>query len=387
MKKILINMPTIGKDGIMIIWLLKFKKLQAEGWQLYLHGGTFIKKIKIDDPYTFNQRFKEIKNKGMSRFTKFNFIVYSIKANFQSLKNYRKIVRQNYDIIYSPSSVLDLTLLPWLIKTFNKKTRWVTIFDNVVPFTDPGNKIIRFLAWVFYRMSLRMIRKADLICASTSELMEFLLSSGFKKDRLVETNFAIENDLIKKAKADNKYNIDALFIGRINETKGIYDMLKIVANLKKTYPKFQFALMGNGDEVTMAAYKKKIAEMKLIENVQFLGFRTGLEKFGIIKAAKCFWFLSVSDHESFGMALLESVCCGKPAFVYDLAPFRRLYQNGEVMVFKKGDYKAVTKKVLELFKNKQFDNKKGKLLVGKYSWDNIALTESKAMGKLFLANE
>ena len=149
--KLLINMPTIDQDGIMIIWLLKYKKLQAEGWELYLHGGTFIKKITINDPYTFNNELKEIRGKSMGKFTKSNFIFYAIKLNILAFKNYKKIVSQKYDIIYSPSSVLDLTLLPWFIKKFNKNTKWVTIFDNVVPFTDPGNKIIRFWLGFFIR--------------------------------------------------------------------------------------------------------------------------------------------------------------------------------------------------------------------------------------------
>lgn len=380
--KVLINMPTIDKDGIMIIWLLKYRKIQSEGWDTYLHGGTFIKKFTVGDPYTFNKKLKEIKNKNIGKLTKINFMIYSIKSNFQSLKNYRKIIKDSYDVIYSPSSVLDLAFLPWFMKTFHKKTKWVTVLDNVVPFTDPGNKVIRFLAWFFFQISLKMIKKADTIFAISDDLKKFLVDKGFDPKKIIITGNAIEGDLVKKSKKLEKYKSDALFIGRINETKGIYDMLKVLQLVKEEFPDFKLSMLGRADEQTEVQFKKKIEQMDLTKNIKFLGYIAGVKKYDIIKSCKCFWFLSVSKSESFGIALLEAVCSGLPAFVYDLEPFKKIYKNNEVYFSPKGDYKSVAKKVIRIFKEKNFNNKKGKLLINKYSWNNIAVTESNAMKRI-----
>ena len=51
-------------------------------------------------------------------------------------------------------------------------------------------------------------------------------------------------------------------------------------------------------------------------------------------------------------------------------------------LFDVGDVESVTKKVLEVFKRSDFDNKKGKQLLGKYSWKTVAETEVKALEKL-----
>jgi glycosyltransferase involved in cell wall biosynthesis len=155
--------------------------------------------------------------------------------------------------------------------------------------------------------------------------------------------------------------------------------LKIV---RKKYPNFQFSIMGEGDIGTKERFKKKIEELGLRDNVHFLGYRNGLEKYNIIKSAKCFWFLSVSRSENFGVALLEAVCSGIPAFVYNLPQFPRIYQNHEVDVSPMGDYKAVAEKVIKLFESGEFSNEKGKKLIDKYSWEQVAETEYNAIKNL-----
>ena len=152
-------------------------------------------------------------------------------------------------------------------------------------------------------------------------------------------------------------------------------MLKVLEIVKKKYPNFQLAFMGGGDKITENQFRNKISEMNLKKNIQFLGFKTGIEKFSIIKSSKTFWFLSKSKSESFGIALLEAVCCGLPAFVYDLIPFRNIYKNNEIVVSEINDYRSVAKKVVELFDKNDFGNPRGKLLLNRYSWDRIAKTE------------
>jgi len=379
MKKILINTVTVSENGVSIPWLLKFKEFQRLGYEISFNFGSFIKSVKrpIQNVYFFNKRIKGLKEISAGRFSKVGFIFYALKRNFVALRNIKDVCGK-YEIVYSPSSVLDLVIYPFILKKMDKKIVWVTVLDNLVPITDPGNKIIRFLAWLFFQISILLVKSADHVFVISEDLKNYLIKRGFGKEKITVTGNGIEAQLIKKAKINPKYSFDALFIGRINETKGIYDMLKVLSLVVKKYPDFQLAIMGNGDVVTEAKFKKKIEAMGLKRNVKFLGFIVGQKKYDIIKSSKTFWFLSKSKSESFGVALLEVVCLGKKAFAYNLPPYRNIYKNNEVFVFEKNDFQAVAKAVLETFKNRNFKNPKGIKLLDKYSWEKIAQAEADA---------
>jgi len=379
MQRILVNIASLQHEHILYPWLRILKVFQSRGCEIYVNAGPFVKKLEpIGNVYSFRWLSPEenkLLEKGKTA-TKIGFMFHSLWRNLAVLKNSRKILAQNnFDLVYTPSSVLDFVVYPYWLKITGKKIKWATTLANVVPRKDEGNKFIRLLAWLFFRISLLMIRKADVIFASTQEIGDYLLAKKFAPKKVVLTGFAVENDLIEKAQADPKYNIDALFVGRINETKGIFDMLKVLNLVKEKYPDFQLVIMGEGDATTKKKFQRKIKETGLENNVQFLGYKNGMEKYNIVKSAKCFWFLSVSASESFGVALLEAVCSGIPAFAYDLPQFRRLYPNSEVDISPKGDYEKVAQKVLELFESGNFQNFKGGKLLGKYSWEKIAEIE------------
>ena len=385
MKKILVNLPTLQHEKIIFAWLIIFKRFQSAGWEIHVNTGVFVKKLPLlDDIYDFDWLTKEEREqleKGKTA-SKPGFILHSLLRNLAIIGKSGSILKNNPDMIYTPSAVLDFVIYPWYLKLTGKKIKWVTTLANTVPVTDPGNKTLRFLAWLFFRISLFMLKKADVVFVHTPEVMDYAIKWGFDKDRLVLAGVGIETDLIWEAQADPRRDIDALFIGRINETKGIYDMLKVLDIVKKKYPCFQLAIMGEGDEVTERNYKKKIKEMRLENNVQFLGYVSGAEKFNIIKSSKCFWFLSVSQSESFGIALLEAVSCGRPAFTYDLPHFSWIYTAGEIDASPKGDYGAVAQKVIRLFDGGIFENKEGKKLLGKYTWEEAAEKEYEVIEKL-----
>lgn len=377
--KFLINIINLDANGIQIPWLVKFKKLESHGMRLFVNSGVFLKEIslKSKDVYSFNQSITKIfDNISTKKLSKFGYINYVLKKNIKSYKSLRKLQKQNFKVVYSPSSVLDLIIVPYLLKRRCPSLIWVSVFDNTVPLKGPGSKIVRFLAWFFYGISLKMLRRADRIFTVTPELQKNLISRGFSQEKIILTGNAVETDLILKAQSDKKIKIDALFMGRINEKKGIYDLLEVLKIVVKKIPDFQLGILGEGDKPTEEAFKLKINKMELTENIILFGYKNGIEKYALIKSAKVFWFMS--HDESFGVALLEAVCCGKPALVYRLSPYAEIYQQNEIKQFDFGAYRAIAKETWRIFKTKNFQNKAGEKLLKKYNWDKIITTEVKS---------
>lgn len=382
--KILINLSNLTQKGVITIWLKKFLELEKHNNQISIHLADKVIKTSLtnQDLYKFNQTNKDIQRIPSFNLTKINYIFFVLKRNILALKTIPKISGK-YDIIYSPSSVLDLAILPYFLKKNDKKIIWSTVFDNIVPITDPGNKITRFLAWLFFQLSLVLIKKADIIFAISDDLKDYLIKHNFDPNKIIVTGNGVETELIINAKKNPKYNLDALFIGRINETKGIFDMLKVIKIITKKIPKFTLGIMGDGDNKTKNKFITQIKKLNLQNNIQFLGYIVGQEKFNVIKSSKTFWFLSTSSSESFGIALMEAITSGLYGFVYDMPVFKKIYKNNEVFFFKKHDVNSMAKKVISLFKSGKFQNTNGKKLLKKYTWENIINTEFSAIKKVY----
>ncbi|MFC1622619.1 glycosyltransferase [Patescibacteria group bacterium] len=367
-KKILINGITLENANLVPV-LSKAKYFQSQNCQITFIGNSDLKAKIQQANILINYNFIEIPFNQKIK-SHFDLIWQGLKRNIHTFKLIKKNIN-NFNIVYSCSSVLDLILFPYIFKKKNKNIKWVTILDNTVSFSF---KPIKFLVWIFFKISLFCLKSADEIFVISEELKKFLIRHKFKVDKISVTGNAVESVLINQA-VGNKYVYDGVFLGRLNQDKGIYDLLKILKYVQPAYPNFKLVLIGEGDTQTVKKFKQKIKILNLENNICFLGTQTGLEKFKILKSSKVFIFPSYT--ESFGLSLLEAVCCGLPALTYDLPIYKNIYQNNEIYKFKSGNWKNLANKILEIIKSQDFDNQAGKLLLKKYAnWDKIAEIES-----------
>lgn len=284
-------------------------------------------------------------------------------------------ITKGTDVLYSISSVLDEVLVPFFIKLLKPKIIWAALFENEVKLIKPGNFFISLLAYLFYQASCLFLHKADKIFVISDELRSILLKKTFPKEKLILTGNAVEAVKIKKAISLKQRWCDGLFLGRIDEAKGIFDLIKICQNVVKKYPNFSLWIGGSGDQKTENKLKRIVNNLRLGQNIRFLGYVSGFRKFRLLANSKIFLFPSYS--ESFGVALLEAVCSGIKAVAYDLPIYKSIYLNDELMTVSIGDIDSFSKKVIHILDKKSFDNLNGlKLLeLKKYRYDRIAQLE------------
>lgn len=376
--RLLVNGLTLD-DANLIPLIQKISFWQSQGVQVTVLGSQYLKaRLEKNLRVSFVNPAHFVRLHGQR-----SFLIKALLRNLSILPYLRHLPKT--EVIYSVSSVLDLIIVPYLQKCFGLVKYWGTVFDNTVPLLADGrlisgNPFSRVLAWIFFQISLLLLKKADRIFVVKPELKSYLIKRGFASSKLIVTGNGVEKTMIVKARQLKKFRYDALYLGRLNEAKGIYDLLAVIKIIKKKLPHFQLALVGDGDENTLRHFIARIDHDHLTDNVIFLGFRSGQEKYDIIKSCKIFLFLSHT--ESVPVAPLEAVCSGKITIVYKLDAYK-MYSHREVVPFKIGDFEGIAKYLLKLYKKGDFRNPAGAKLINIFNWTAIAKTEYQF---LFLKN-
>jgi len=135
-----------------------------------------------------------------------------------------------------------------------------------------------------------------------------LLSS--KKNTVVCNGVDVEI-VARKRKLDDVCRI--LFVGVLNEGKGILQIISTAVILKKQHLKFKMMIVGAWvsrefqDEV-----ESLVSEHDLSGNLHFTGPLNGDEKWQAYADADCFFFPSHYQAETFGMVLVEAMAYSLP---------------------------------------------------------------------------
>ena len=102
--------------------------------------------------------------------------------------------------------------------------------------------------------------------------------------------------------------IKLLFLGRIGERKGVYDLLETLHQHQATLgDSYQLELGGDGEVEKLRAL---IEQYQLGNNVTFLGFVTGSEKEALLRAADV--YILPSYNEGLPISILEAMSYGLP---------------------------------------------------------------------------
>lgn len=184
------------------------------------------------------------------------------------------------------------------------------------------------------------------------------------------------NILPEKGTFKRKYGISekhiVLFLGRLNQIKGIDFLIKSYAELLSEIDDVVLVLAGPDD-----GFKNKaellVSQLKL-SNVKFIGYLSGMDKFAAYVDADI--LIYPSSFEIFGLVPFEAIMCGTPVIVTDNCGCGELIQeskSGYLTEF--GDVNSLKEKMRVILKNPQknrelVSNGK-KLIYDNLSWKNI----------------
>jgi glycosyltransferase involved in cell wall biosynthesis len=252
-------------------------------------------------------------------------------------------LNKQFDLVISSTSNLSDLGPAWIISKIKKKPLLV-IFQTMAYGKNLSStyKIIKerieqagianvFLIAFSARIAVRLAAKADLFFCLTKSVAGMLEGLGFQKKKMFIMGAGVNLEVIKSIEQGPK-EYDAVFLGRIETSKGIGDLLEAWKGVVDLSKNRKLLLIGSGSFLEKA--KQFVEENKLSLNVEFKGFTTGIDKYVCLIKSKIFVYPSVS--EGLGHSVIEAMACGLPIVCYRIPVFEELFSGCESVIMGKG---------------------------------------------------
>jgi phosphatidylinositol alpha-mannosyltransferase len=176
---------------------------------------------------------------------------------------------------------------------------------------------------------------------------------------------------VRKEFSKDKLNI--VFVGRLEQRKGLNYLLRACAKVKHQFPGFRLIVVGPGTRLR-PGYEDLAQELSL-DNVVFTGFVSNEELPEYYRTADIFC-APATGGESFGIVLLEAMSCGKPVIASNIAGYASvLTHNEQGLLVPPRDVDSLAQSLLTLLNDSSLRERmgeKGIIHARKFSWENVS---------------
>jgi len=191
-----------------------------------------------------------------------------------------------------------------------------------------------------------------------------------KEPKYQMLGFGMEDHYAKYAHFEKKDFV--IYAGRIEQGKGVKELVEYFRKFYKRYPKVKLYLIGRGK-----------LNRNLSEGVVYKGFVDEKEKLRLLREARV--FIHPSPYESLGIVLLEAFMMGTPGLVNGKCEVLRehIEKSGAGKVY--NSYEEFEKKLKELLKGKEYEALQRK--ARKYFIENYSMEQFKRRVKKIIKEE
>ena len=191
-----------------------------------------------------------------------------------------------------------------------------------------------------------LLSNADLIIV-LSEGEDYIVNNFTTKQIRVLENIVEKQKQIDPIKRDDKTNL--LFLGRIGERKGVFDLLECLNTMDSSNRKKITLTIGGDGEVDRL--QRKIKDYQL-DNVYFEGWVKGKRKSELLINSDI--FILPSYNEGLPISLLEAMSYGKPIISTNVGGIPRILKNERNgFIIEPGNKKQLQKAIISYVNDKQ----------------------------------
>lgn len=222
------------------------------------------------------------------------------------------------------------------------------------------------LAPLFEKMIIKLKHKAIHTVSETTK--DDLIKFGARKPIYVIHNTIKAYDIEKTELSPFQF----VYVGRLVFYKNLEVAIKAIQIVKKYFPETVLIIAGDGPH--REDLERLVFNLKLQENVKFVGFVTDKEKTKLLSSSQALVFPSLC--EGFGLVILESFSCNRPVIVSNVRPLSDIIDNKrDGLVIEAHDENKWAEAMMWIISNPIDSSKMGqegnKKLCQKYNSDKI----------------
>jgi len=172
----------------------------------------------------------------------------------------------------------------------------------------------------------------DRVVAVSSAVRDALVESGVSREKIdiIYNSIAlerfnpenVERDTVRRELGIESDNIVIGTAGKLNQGKGVFDLLSAVHRLVDKYPTVRLIFVGDGSERTRL--EQEAQRFSIHDKVIFPGVRDDIER---MYAAMDIFVLPSTCREAFGMVLIEAMAMGKPVIATTMGGIPEIVGN------------------------------------------------------------
>jgi glycosyltransferase involved in cell wall biosynthesis len=258
---------------------------------------------------------------------------------------------QGFDIVHSAETYMHFTQQCLNAKKKGYVKKVVATVSENIPFANEG-------IWGRKKFKKRALVEVDHFIAISQRAKEALILEGCAEEKITVMGHHVDTKRFKiqnsKSEIRNSKLINILFVGRMEWSKGVYEVIfsakKLLSDPELKNYSLNFTLIGEGKE------KKRILDLER---------RLGIEKWVIHKVVpyekmpgeyqKADIFLApslITRHwqEQFGMVLIEAMACGLPIVTTLSGAIEEVVGEAAVKV-QPGDFYSLTQAIKNFILN------------------------------------
>ncbi len=205
------------------------------------------------------------------------------------------------------------------------------------------------------KLTSRLIRlHVNRVAAVSAAVKKTLMESGVPETKIGVIYNAVDLKRFDPSTADlllarreiglNADDIVVGTAGKLEEGKGVFELVRATALLSKNHPSLKLLFVGDGPE--KARLEKEAERLSIRDRVVFAGIRDDMRK---MYAAMDIFVLPSTCTEAFGMVIIEAMAMGRPVVATEIGGIPEVVKHGSNgLLVRPGDHIALAGAVSRL---------------------------------------